>query len=134
MNYRPGHPDAELLRLWAEYDRLWHHIKSCEGLSDEESNTLSDQITEVEFAIQDTPARTLEGLAVKAKLAVEYAPPRDPDGSPSLQDILINLAEEVQRLAQSRPGRDQRSGSPSGPSPYENLRRARGRGRIVHPR
>ena len=96
-----AHPDAELLRLWAEHELLWRYIKTAESLSDEQCDALGCKITEIEFAIHDTPAYTLAGLAVKAKLAAEYAPPRDPD-CPSLHDILIHLTEEVQRLARSR--------------------------------
>ena len=95
------HPDAELLRLWAEYEHLWRYITTAEGLSDDQCDALGCKITEIEFAIHDTPSHTLAGLAVKAKLAAEYAPPRDPDRR-CLHDILTHLAEEVQRLARSR--------------------------------
>ncbi len=95
-----AHPDAELLCLWAEYEHLWRYIKTAEGLSAEQCDALGCKITEIEFAIHDTPAHTLAGLAVKAKLVAEYALPRDPNHR-CLHDILIHLAEEVQRLARS---------------------------------
>ena len=86
------------MRLWAEYVPLSRHINTAPGLSDERVNDLCEQAADVEYAIQDTPAHTLLGLAVKAKLARQYAPRTDPEYY-DLEAILANLLDDVLRLA-----------------------------------
>ena len=92
------HADAELVRLWAEYAPLSRYINTAPGLSDETVNELCEQAADIEYAIQDTPAHTLLGLAVKAKLARQYAPSPDPERY-GVEDILMNLLGDVLRLA-----------------------------------
>ena len=50
--------DAELLRLWAEYEPLSRYINMTPGLSDDEVDELCEQANDIEFAIHETPART----------------------------------------------------------------------------
>lgn len=69
-----------------------------EGKSDAEFSAACEKYCEIEFRIHDIPAHTIEGLAVKARLALEYATPKDPD-QPTLDDIIVSLLEDILRLA-----------------------------------
>jgi hypothetical protein len=59
-----SHPDAELLRLWAEFEPLYQRANT-PGLPDEETDAFLDQAGEIEYEIHATPAHTLVGLAVR---------------------------------------------------------------------
>jgi hypothetical protein len=88
-----------LIRLGHERDVAFAHANpSGQVLDDSELSDRCDILNELEYAIQDTPAQTLAGLAVKARIAREYIPPKCPDGR-ILDDIVPILIEDILRLA-----------------------------------
>src|SRR5215207_3511005 len=70
-----GNDDAELIRffeLWkskvADFNTFLH------ALSDEEFSRWGKENADLEFQIYAMPAKTLQGLRVKAEMAQQYAP------------------------------------------------------------
>ncbi len=101
-------PDAELLRLDREHDvafaRALAYGASTDRWDDKEFNEICGAYTALEFAIHHTPAQTLAGLAVKARIAAEYAAPANPE-EPLLDDIFDSLILDILRLTNVRPKR-----------------------------
>ncbi len=93
-------PDAELLRLGREHDVLYEridaHNRHVVSLDDEGFDTLCDASTDVEFAIQDVPAETWEGVVVKARIAIEYVQRHE---ERLLDNMLPSLIEDILRIA-----------------------------------
>ena len=64
----PPHPDAALLRLGAELDAAWlHQEAAAKSMSDDEFEAMMDAGGVLVDRIEHLPARTLEGLLVKAR-------------------------------------------------------------------
>ncbi len=103
-----ANPDAELLRLDQEHDvafaRALAYGASTDRWDDKEFNEICGAYTALEFAIHHTPAQTLAGLAVKARIAAEYAAPANLE-EPLLDDIFDSLILDILRLTNVRPKR-----------------------------
>jgi hypothetical protein len=82
---RTDESDARLLALFRE----WQAAKS----RDDESDAATKAATALEFAIQEIPAQTLAGLAVKATIATEYVD--EPVERRLLDDIVFNVLRDV---------------------------------------
>jgi hypothetical protein len=86
-------PDARPLALF----RDWQAAKSRELEDDEATaDAATKAATALEFAIQEIPAQTLAGLAVKATIATEYVD--KPTGHRLLDDIVHSLVQDVLRF------------------------------------
>jgi hypothetical protein len=92
--------DAELIRLGRERNIAHVRANTCnaDGTDADDFEDLCADCRDLEFAIQDIPAQTIAGLAVKARIAAEYAIPVDPD-QPLLDDMINSLIEDILRSA-----------------------------------
>jgi hypothetical protein len=91
--------DAELLRLGAVREAAFALANAeYDDNSDEALTARCNAFRDPEFLIHNIPAHTIEGLAVKARIAMEYATPKDPN-SPVLDDVIVSLIEDVLRIA-----------------------------------
>ena len=65
----PGHPDAALVELWRQRNDMLWPVQLGEGQHDDEkSYAFSEKLSELEQRIATTPAWTIVGLAIKARL------------------------------------------------------------------
>ncbi|MBQ0820707.1 hypothetical protein KBI52_10870 [Microvirga sp. HBU67558] len=87
--------DAELLRLAREHD-VAYSLAISGTLRDAAFDECCDTYTGLEFAIQDIPAQTWEGIVQKARIASEYA--YDQAGLRVLDNIIPSLIEDICRL------------------------------------
>jgi hypothetical protein len=86
-------PDARLLELFRE----WQAAKSREDEADEATADIATKAASaLEFAIQEVPAQTIMGLAVKARVASQYVD--EPEGRRLLDDIVHSLVQDALRL------------------------------------
>jgi hypothetical protein len=98
-------PDAELLRLDREHDVAYARALALDvrtdNLTQDEADKICDASAHLEFAIQDIPAQTWAGVAVKARIATEYVERCCREGA--LDDILPSLIDDILRLANVTP-------------------------------
>ena len=93
--------DAEILRAESEVMRLIDEINA--GLHSPDGN-VSDEATEREYALEsvvaDTPAKSLDGVAAKLRLAAYWIGEENKD---QVEDrCAISALETVERLARRR--------------------------------
>ncbi len=100
-----ANPDAELLRLDREHDVAYARALALDvrtdNLTQEEADQICDASANLEFAIQDIPAQTWAGVAVKARIATEYVERCCRESA--LDDILPSLIDDILRLANVTP-------------------------------
>ena len=98
-------PDAELLRLDREHDVAYPRALALDvrtdNLTQEEADQICDASVNLEFAIQDIPAQTWAGVAVKARIATEYVGRCSREGA--VDNILPSLIDDILRLANVAP-------------------------------
>ena len=88
--------DAELLRLAREHDAAYELVNNG-SLEGEAFNECCDLYSDLEFAIQDIPAQTWEGIVEKARIASEYA--YEQSHLRVLDNIVPSLVDDILRLA-----------------------------------
>lgn len=90
-------PDADLIRLGRAYDAAFRAARN-PRLNDDEARAAARKLARIEFEIQDTPAASLSGLIVKARVAKKggyCAPFRE---ERALEGILPSLIDDILRL------------------------------------
>jgi hypothetical protein len=109
-------PDAELLRLGQEHDVAFARIldvnRQPDDYDDADVSAICGAQADLEFAIQDMPAQTWEGVIVKARIAAEYTD-RCSQGR-ILDDILPSLIKDILRVANVTPKRTTRRSEEEG--------------------
>jgi hypothetical protein len=79
-NAAPSHPDATLLRLMAEHAKAQTRVEAAEtaleaapaSMSEKAFDRLCNKVSDIEDVILAQPARTPEGLRIKARIAARY--------------------------------------------------------------
>lgn len=91
------HPDAELLALEPEW-RARNAAANAKGLPEEEREAACDSFLDVEYEIAEREALTLDGVALKLRVAVqrhlEFNTLDTPDA-----DLVVTALEAVTRIA-----------------------------------
>ena len=97
-----ANPDAELLRLNAEYRTLLGEINALKH-NDEKgdlSAEASDRMEDFEQKIADTPAESYAGIGVKLLIAVDNFPPLGPSETRTTDKLNLESAlADAERLA-----------------------------------
>ncbi len=97
-----NHPDAELLRLNAEYRTFLGEINA--GQHRDSKGDLPDEtvihMCDLERKIAATPATTHAGIGIKLRIGVDGFPPCDPGKTRDTIDLNIESAlADAERLA-----------------------------------